>query len=432
MGLVTPEEVRHQTYARIQAALSVLEAAAGRGPAGQSEAELDALVKRWDRALVPAFADVITIGLASLARHKPDAADWLVDVVPRTLQVAIFGGASDDHPDLQLVRRILASAREGRNPWIHRTDLGPPSDDEPKLWFATAYELARRIDTLLRSPGAFAKLLGDLLGKAAAGADKDELRAEAVYGFSDAHEGRPVPLPAGVPEGIRFADSIWLPRRWGIHRVPVTIEVPAGMLRPDDHISISGDADAGWVTVESVLADPDDPNMLVISYRDSDDTGPSVAKSLVASAQQTLTCRRKVWLLRDETWDFDGWLWHMPPEVKRPEVVSTGYLHLDHLPTTVSWESARGILGVPERGWRPCDDTTMVMEHIDAARRVVVLGLSHVYARKAGGPLDCHVGVTLSGDVDDKPHLQKILNEIRESTTLNVKDTKAVSDDRDA
>ena len=302
---MTPEEVRHQTYARIQAALSVLEAAASRGPAGQSEAELDTLVKQWDRALVPAFADVITIGLASVARHKPDAADWLVDVVTRCLHAALFAGAPDDHPDLQLVRAILTSARQGRNPWIHRPDLGPPSDDEPKLWFATAYELARRIDTLLKSPGAFAKLLGNILSKAAAGAAKDEVLAEAVYGFSDPHEGRPVPLPTGVPEGIRFADSIWLPPRWGIHRVPVTIQRPAGMLRPDDHISISGDAEAGWATVSGVLADPDDPNMLVISYRDSDDeTEPSVTKSLVAHAQQTLTCRR-------------GARWSLPAEDRR-------------------------------------------------------------------------------------------------------------------
>lgn len=116
----------------------------------------------------------------------------------------------------------------------------------------------------------------------------------------------------------------------------------------------------------------------------------------------------KAWICADEagTWG-NG---------ERPAVPGRAEIYLEKCPApcgAAQWKKLRDTaFDLDDKTWKPTDSTTRYAEERLQSGKAQ-LSMSHIFASKAGGKPDSHIGIKVSGAPADKKTMQKLINEIR-------------------
>ncbi|GAB3436628.1 hypothetical protein [Flindersiella endophytica] len=116
----------------------------------------------------------------------------------------------------------------------------------------------------------------------------------------------------------------------------------------------------------------------------------------------------KAWVCADEAGTFGNG--------ERPAVPGRSEIYLEKCPApcgAAQWKKLRDTaFDLDDKQWKATDSTTRYAEESLQSGKTR-LSMSHVFASKAGGKADTHIGIKVSGAPADKKTMQKLINEIR-------------------
>lgn len=357
---------------------------------------------------------------------------------PAAVAVLHAGAAGDS-----AVRDRLAGALE---------DIADPEQivasgvHDPVPWVATTYSSGRPDHALSLLDAAALAGGASLLGGQQTGPDfaPHWAGSPASQSFTPPPHGPPAPAPAGVPSGKPGDTQRSLLILGGIIFGAIVLVIGAwwlvSALTDDENVTADpGESHQTLGPLPTSTSDPSDPSespttspSTVPTFTDGPPgpvAGPTYGKGeptylmklnglpFTFRAPGTWGCMSgsvkgrpdvKAWICTDEAGIFGNG--------ERPAVPGRAEIYFEKCPApcgAAQWQNLRAtVFDLDDAQWRATDSTTRYAEESLQSGRAQ-LSMSHIFASKAGGKPDLHVGVKVNGAPADKKTMQKLINEIR-------------------